>query len=480
MGAGPAPFPADHLPGARRRHPRHDGLCARSDAPGGAGIWTPSSNGSPSITTTRTTRMRMSCCAASRRTGPIWSSRDNIYRMESGTGHRKWQPNCWGNGQPQEAQLAKSKEVEAERFTSLDRMIERHFGRTARSTFPRPSPSGLARMIGSLVRGPAAILERMDLAHKGRGTNGHVEGDVQPGVARTGQPQRHHSTSSTASWGTRRAAWCRWRAELNRLHRSLASSSPRTARMNWGKIGSSWSVTGAGRRITAGSETAHAYRDLHVGSVAELGAGRSGGRKWPHRSVAVAKSNAVSIRRSSMRHTLRQSQARLDRTGDCLGDSRRGRPGWRSSPDSRGRACARWRHGEYSIDADPFTRFSQRGGSAHGRSGDRRAFLDRANRGARGDMAGPPGVQRSSGCAHDGTSGGSGSHANSGKNGSCETGMPQRSAGDTGAVELRPDALARTRCRGTGRRCRPAGREVRFAGDRAAPGRHGLRRIRWD
>ena len=70
------------------------------------------------------------------------------------------------------------------------------------------------------------------------------------------------------------------------------------------------------------------------------------------------------------------------------------------------------------------------------------------------------------------TSGGAGSHAASGKNGSFETGMRSDPAA-TGAVDLLPDALRRTCRRGTGRRGRTAGRQVRPAGERIAPGRHG-------
>ena len=37
VGAGPAPLPDHHLARARRRHPGHDGICARRDAARGEG-----------------------------------------------------------------------------------------------------------------------------------------------------------------------------------------------------------------------------------------------------------------------------------------------------------------------------------------------------------------------------------------------------------------------------------------------------------
>ena len=82
--------------------------------------------------------------------------------------------------------MAKSKEVEAERFTSLDRMIERQLWTTARSTFHRPKHIGFGADDRRLVVGRLQFLEQMDLAHKGRGTIWQVEGDFKQALRELG------------------------------------------------------------------------------------------------------------------------------------------------------------------------------------------------------------------------------------------------------------------------------------------------------
>src|SRR5262249_49685345 len=87
-----------------------------------------------------------------------------------------------GERSAQEVRSAKAKEVEAERFTSLDRMIERHLKvqgeRQGKNGQIDVSPSrhiGFGADDRKLVVGRLQFLAQMDLAHKGRGTHWRVE-----------------------------------------------------------------------------------------------------------------------------------------------------------------------------------------------------------------------------------------------------------------------------------------------------------------
>src|SRR5271170_7792719 len=85
----------------------------------------------------------------------------------------------------QEVQLAKSKEGEAERFTSLDRMIERALDNGKIDVSPSKH-IGFGADDRRLVVGRLQFLEQMDLAHKGRGTTWHVEGDFKQALRELG------------------------------------------------------------------------------------------------------------------------------------------------------------------------------------------------------------------------------------------------------------------------------------------------------
>ena len=99
-----------------------------------------------------------------------------------------------GERSAQEVQLAKSKEVEAERFTSLDRMIERHLENGKIDVSPSKH-IGFGADDRRLVVGRLQFLEQMDLAHKGRGTTWQVEGDFKQALRELGRPQRHHQAT---------------------------------------------------------------------------------------------------------------------------------------------------------------------------------------------------------------------------------------------------------------------------------------------
>ncbi len=82
-------------------------------------------------------------------------------------------------------QAAKSKEVEAERFTSLDRMIERHLENGKIDVSPSKH-IGYGADDRRLVVGRLQFLEQMDLAHQGRGTVWQVEGDFKQALRELG------------------------------------------------------------------------------------------------------------------------------------------------------------------------------------------------------------------------------------------------------------------------------------------------------
>jgi hypothetical protein len=67
--------------------------------------------------------------------------------------------------------LAKSKEVEAERFTSLDRMIERHLDNGKIDVSPS-KPSAMARMIGGWWWAGCSSLNRWIWRTKGAERSG--------------------------------------------------------------------------------------------------------------------------------------------------------------------------------------------------------------------------------------------------------------------------------------------------------------------
>ena len=90
-----------------------------------------------------------------------------------------------GERSAQEVQLAKSKEVEAERFTSLDRMIERALDNGKIDVSPSKH-IGFGADDRRLVMGRLQFLEQMDLAHKGRGTIWQVEGDFKQALRELG------------------------------------------------------------------------------------------------------------------------------------------------------------------------------------------------------------------------------------------------------------------------------------------------------
>ena len=234
-------------------------------------------------------------------------------------------------------------------------------GETRRIDLSPAKPIGFGADDRQLALARLQFLEGIGLAQKDKGTYWSVDETFGQSLRELGA-RTTSSSSSTASLATKPGG-------VQRMTGGAEVSAPvagdrhrqRTVPMNWKMIASSWSAIGSGQAHYGRVRDTQAYRDLHVGSVAELGAGRNGGRKWPRRSVPLRRPAACIRRRPTRRICVNPNQTQPN--GRSLRRFGPRNPGWRSSPDLTGRVFGRWKSGEYSIDADQYTRFSQRGGS---------------------------------------------------------------------------------------------------------------------
>jgi type IV secretory pathway VirD2 relaxase len=166
-----------------------------------------------------------------------------------------------------EVRSAKAKEVEAERFTSLDRTIERHLagGKIDLSVDRR---IGFDPDDRRLVQARLQFLARLDLARKERGSHWRVEPDF--GLALRDLGGRNDVIRQLhASMGT----------EAGRVERAVAGHAPVSgvvvAKGSPDEAGDDRFVVvrdAAGRAHYGRVRDAEPFRDLQVGSVAELGA----------------------------------------------------------------------------------------------------------------------------------------------------------------------------------------------------------------
>jgi len=195
-----------------------------------------------------------------------------------------------GERSASEVKLARSKEVTAERFTSLDRIIERHLKDGVINVAPAQR-IGFGAEDRKLVIGRLQFLESIDLAHKGRGTKWEVEGVFKEALRELGARND----------------------VIHQLYRSMGNEAGRVQRMN---AGGALSPPVAGVVIAKGSVDeisedrfvvlrdaagiAHygrvndgaAYDAVRVGSVAELGAGAQQRRALTEQIAAVAGANS--------------------------------------------------------------------------------------------------------------------------------------------------------------------------------------------
>ena len=265
-----------------------------------------------------------------------------------------------GERSAQEVQLAKSKEVEAERFTSLDRMIERHLENGKIDVSP-------SRHIGygaddrRLVLGRLQFLGQMDLAHKGRGTVWQVEGDFKQALRELGD--RNDIIKQVYS---------HLGSEAGRVERMVVGGEPSPpvagiviAKASTDELGEDRFVVirdGMGRAHYGQVRESDAYRDLDVGSIAELGAGTQRRRLVTEQIAAVAKANhglySPELHDAYLRavqpdstdreiaSNVRSATSRLSFLAGFVG--------------SGGAGVSASEGGAYAVDADAFTQFSQR------------------------------------------------------------------------------------------------------------------------
>lgn len=256
----------------------------------------------------------------------------------------------------EQAQEARLKEVDAERFTSLDRMIERHV-ENGRIDLSPAKPIGFGADDRQLSLARLQFLEGIGMAHKEKGTWWSLEEDFGQSLRELGQRND----------------------VIKQLYSQLGNEAGRVQRMTSGAEAPVAGVVIAKDRadeleddrfivIRDSAGQAHygrvrdtpSYRDLHVGSVAELGAGTQWRQQVAEQIVAVAQAGGVY---SAQLHSTYLHESRPDATEREIASAVR-------SAESRlafvagfdGSGVRTPENGQYAVDADSFARFSQRGG----------------------------------------------------------------------------------------------------------------------
>jgi type IV secretory pathway VirD2 relaxase len=267
----------------------------------------------------------------------------------------------------EQAREARLKEVEAERFTSLDRMIERHLeprgertGENRRIDLSPAKPIGFGADDRQLALARLQFLEGIGLAQKEKGTYWSIDETF---------------SQSLRELGARNDI-------IKQLYSQLGNEAGRVQSMTGGA-----QVTAPVAGVVVAKDRAdeleddrfivvrdgngqahygrvrdnHAYRDLHVGSVAELGAGTHWRQEVAAQIGVVAQSSGMY---SAQAHEAYLRQSKPDSTEREIDSAIR-------SAQSRlafvtgfeGSGVRALEHGEYAIDGDQYSRFSQRGGS---------------------------------------------------------------------------------------------------------------------
>ena len=259
----------------------------------------------------------------------------------------------------QEVRMAKAKEVEAERFTSLDRMIERHA--TGGQVDVSPSRHiGFGPEDQRLVVARLQFLQQLELAHKGRGTQWQVEANFKQAMrdlgARNDIIKQLYASMGTEAGRVQRMSTDRvGRAPVSGVVIALGSVD---------EIGTDRYVVvrdAAGRPHYGRIRDGDAFRELAVGSLAELGGGAhfrqrvtdqilsvtrmSGGIYNPEQHQAYLRSSDTVITEREAKVLVRSAMSRLQFVSD-----------------TEGTGVQRRDDGSYAVDAVAFERFSQRKG----------------------------------------------------------------------------------------------------------------------
>ncbi|MGD0461650.1 MAG: DUF3363 domain-containing protein [Tepidisphaeraceae bacterium] len=341
-----------------------------------------------------------------------------------------------GERSPQEVQAAKSKEVEAERFTSLDRMIERHLENDRIDVSPSKH-IGFGPDDRRLIVGRLQFLEQMDLAHKGRGTTWEVEENFKQALRDLGA-RNDIIAQLYSSMGN----------EAGRVERMVAGAEPSApvagvviAKGSTDELGEDRFLVvrdSAGRAHYGRVRDSETYRDLQVGSVAELGAGTHRRRRVADQIAAVATAHGVY---SAALHEAYLRASQSDSTDREIASAVRSAAfRLRFVAGFEGSGVQALPNEQYAVDAKTFAQFGQRGSqrtdvrviAEHSLTEQIEAhavtWLDRQAFGNWPDArtAEHPGVQEG---------------VRQRKDWLVSNGYAQRSAGDDSPIELRPDAL---------------------------------------
>jgi type IV secretory pathway VirD2 relaxase len=256
----------------------------------------------------------------------------------------------------EQAQEARLKEVEAERFTSLDRMIERHLDNGKIDLSPS-KPIGYGAEDRQLALARLQFLEGIGLAQKDRGTFWAVDEQFGRSLRELGArndviAQLYGSLGNEAGRVQR----------MTGAEASIPVAGIVIAKGSADEIGDDRFVVlrdGAGQAHYGRVRDTEAYRDLRVGSVAELGAGAHRRQQIAEQVVAVAADNGLY---SAELHEAYLRQSQPDSTDRQIASSVR-------SAESRlayvagfgGSGVRALDGGVYAVEAEVFTQFSQRG-----------------------------------------------------------------------------------------------------------------------
>jgi type IV secretory pathway VirD2 relaxase len=335
----------------------------------------------------------------------------------------------------EQAQEARLKEVEAERFTSIDRMIERHL-EGGKIDLASSKPIGYGAEDRRLALARLQFLEGIGLAQKERGTWWTVDEKFGRSLhdlgARNDVIQQLYGSMGSEAGRIQRMAGAEVSAPVAGIVIAKGSAD---------EIGDDRFIVvrdGSGQAHYGRVRDTESYRDVHVGSVAELGAGAFRRQQIAEQVAAVASDKGVySV--ELYEAYLRQSQPdSTDRQIASSVRSAQARLAFVAGFESSGVRVLDNEH--YAVDAEVFTQFSRRGSErtdvrviaqrtlsdqieAHAVTWlDRQAFID--NPDAR--TADHPAVQEAIAQRQEWL---------------VANGYAQQPQGKNGMVELRPDAL---------------------------------------
>ncbi len=256
----------------------------------------------------------------------------------------------------EQAQEARLKEVEAERFTSLDRMIERHLA-GGKIDLAQSKPIGYGAEDRQLALARLQFLEGIGLAQKERGTWWTVDEQFSRSLrglgARNDVIQQLYGSLGHEAGQVQRMA-------------GADASNPVAgiviAKGSADEIGDDRFIVvrdGGGQAHYGRVKDTESYRDLHVGSVAELGAGAHRRQQIAEQVAAVASDKGVY---SSELHEAYLRQSQPDSTDRQIASSVRSaqsRLAFVAGFESSGVRALDNEH--YAVDAEVFRQFSQRG-----------------------------------------------------------------------------------------------------------------------